>query len=249
MAAASDRTDPIDPTKPTREIPTMSDARQLLDALLGSLGESSSFAAFGSVAPVLPGLEVKGVGPIGTPIAEADAKRLIAKATQAPYGRGEETIVDTEVRRVWQIEPSQFVLRNAEWNAHLESIVDATKQELGIGEKVNCRSSTSCSFTKRAASSRPTAIPKRQPACSPRWSSACRRVTKGERSSSSTRAERPRSSSAATAPNSRPNTLPSTQTASTRSLPLQPGTGSASFTICAGREKTAAFGATPRSLS
>ena len=84
----------------------MADARQALEKLLGALGESFQFATSGSLTPTLPGLEVKGVGAIGTPVSAADAKRLISKATQAPYGRGEKTLVDTNVRRVWQIEPS-----------------------------------------------------------------------------------------------------------------------------------------------
>jgi hypothetical protein len=114
----------------------MADSKEALGALLDSLGESVQFATAGAVAPVLPGLYVKGVGSIGAPVTEADAKRLIAKATQAPYGRGEETIVDTDVRRVWQIEPAQFSLRNAAWNAHLEEIVAAVKQDFGIHRKV-----------------------------------------------------------------------------------------------------------------
>ena len=59
----------------------MADARQALDKLLGELGESTQFATSGSLTPVLPGLEVRGVGPIGCPVAAADAKRLIAKAS------------------------------------------------------------------------------------------------------------------------------------------------------------------------
>lgn len=81
----------------------MANVRESLEQLLGSLGESSQFVASGAVPPVLPGLEVKGIGPIGCPVAAADVKRLIANANQAPYGRGEETIVDTKVRRVWQL--------------------------------------------------------------------------------------------------------------------------------------------------
>jgi hypothetical protein len=84
----------------------MADARQALEQLLGNLGESSLFAISDTLTPVLPGLEVKGVGSIGFPLAPAQAKQLIAKATQALYGRGAATIVDTGVRRVWQIEPS-----------------------------------------------------------------------------------------------------------------------------------------------
>src|SRR5260370_27311353 len=110
----------------------MADARQALKKLLATLGESCQFATSGSLTPVLPGLEVEGIGSIGFPVAAADAERLIAKATQAPYGRGEATIVATDVRRVWQIEPSEFVLRNAEWNTHVATIVDAVKEEFGI---------------------------------------------------------------------------------------------------------------------
>jgi 2OG-Fe(II) oxygenase superfamily len=117
----------------------MANARQALEKLLGALGDASQFATSGSLTPVLPGLEVKGVGSIGCPVSAADAQRLIAIADQAPYGRGEETIVDTDVRRVWQIEPSRFVLRNADWNAHLTATVDAVKQDFGIGQKVNPR--------------------------------------------------------------------------------------------------------------
>ena len=115
----------------------MPDARRTLEELLYALGESSQFVTSGGIAPVLPGLDVKGVGPIGFPVTPADAQRLIAKATQAPYGRGEATIVDTDVRRVWQIEPSQFTLRNSEWQTFVATIVDAAKREFGIHQKVS----------------------------------------------------------------------------------------------------------------
>ena len=115
----------------------MPDARQTLEELLNALGESSQFVTSGGMAPVLPGLEVKGVGPIGFPVTPEDAQRLIAKATQAPYGRGEATIVDTDVRRVWQVEPSQFTLRNSEWQTFVATIVDAAKREFGVHQKVS----------------------------------------------------------------------------------------------------------------
>jgi predicted 2-oxoglutarate/Fe(II)-dependent dioxygenase YbiX len=117
----------------------MEEAMRELQDLLDGLGESIEFATSGILAPVLPGLEVEGVGSIGTPISPADAKRLIAHASQAPYGRGEETIVDTSVRNVWQIEPSQLVPRNAEWNSHLASIVAEVKEVFGIRHKVEAK--------------------------------------------------------------------------------------------------------------
>jgi predicted 2-oxoglutarate/Fe(II)-dependent dioxygenase YbiX len=114
----------------------MTDYAAKLQSVLEGIGESSRFVAVGRVPPVLPGLDVKGVGLVGTPVTAADARRLIEQASQAPFGRGEETIVDTSVRRVWQIEPSKFKLRNLDWNAFLDGIVGAVKQELGIGQKV-----------------------------------------------------------------------------------------------------------------
>jgi hypothetical protein len=65
----------------------MADKIQELWKVLGALGESSQFVATGSLSAILPGLEVKKVGPIGIPVSQADAKRLIKAASQAPYGR------------------------------------------------------------------------------------------------------------------------------------------------------------------
>lgn len=115
----------------------MVEARRALQQLLAGLGEASQFVSVGQLPAVLPGLEVKGVGPIGVPVTSADAKRLIARASQAPYGRGEATIVDRDVRRVWQLGPSQFALRNAAWNEGLAGVVDAVKRDLGIRRKVS----------------------------------------------------------------------------------------------------------------
>lgn len=114
----------------------MIETRQALQQLLAGLGEAARFESVGQLPAVLPGLDVKGIGPIGVPVRPADAKRIIGTARQAPYGRGEATIVDTDVRRVWQLEPSQFTLRNAAWNEALAGVVDAVKRDLGLRGKV-----------------------------------------------------------------------------------------------------------------
>src|SRR2546426_806022 len=113
------------------EVHVMSPLVSQLLKVLESLGESSQFCTAGSLAPVLPGLEVEGIGNVGVPVSEADARRLIERASQAPYGRDEATIVDTNVRRVWQLEPRQFSLRNAAWGEFVCGIVDAVRKEFG----------------------------------------------------------------------------------------------------------------------
>ena len=131
--------------------PTVSKLLEVLE----SLGLSSQFCASGSLTPVLPGLEVDGVGKVGVPVSAADAQRLIAQAAQAPYGRGDATIVDTKVRQVWQLEPRQFAL-------------PACARSSASPKK----SSTSCTsswFTSQGVFSRRTVTRRRYRICSPRW--------------------------------------------------------------------------------
>ena len=103
---------------------------------LDSLDDSPKFCVSGSVNPVLPGLEVEGVGGVGLPIQATEAKKLIKHASQAPYGRGEETIVDSNVRRVWQIDPAHFALQNPEWGTLLSGILKTIKSEFGINDSI-----------------------------------------------------------------------------------------------------------------
>lgn len=109
--------------------------QQLLD-VLDSLDTAAQFCTAGSLPPVLPGLQVQGVGEIGVPVQPAQAQQLMQQAVLAPYGRGEETIVDPAVRRVWQIEPAQCSLHNPAWQTFMAGIVDTVKQDFGIDDEV-----------------------------------------------------------------------------------------------------------------
>ena len=109
--------------------------QQLLDAL-GNLMESISFSASGKCPFVLPGLTIDGINEIAFPVSKSSARSLIKQARQAPYGRGEETIVDTDVRRVWQLEPDQFRLENPQWQSLVSEVANSVKSEFGINQNV-----------------------------------------------------------------------------------------------------------------
>jgi hypothetical protein len=49
----------------------------------------------------------------------------------APYGRGEETIVDTSVRNVWQIAPGKVKIGGKSWATNFENILSRVKAGLG----------------------------------------------------------------------------------------------------------------------
>src|SRR3954468_10398209 len=92
------------------------------EAALGKLRQAlrkvdrpGTFCASGSVPAILPGLEVEGLGPVGLPLTVRQAKELKKLCHQAPYGKGEQTLVDTSVRRVWRLGPDRFALTNPAW--------------------------------------------------------------------------------------------------------------------------------------
>jgi predicted 2-oxoglutarate/Fe(II)-dependent dioxygenase YbiX len=105
-----------------------------LIALMDQVQTSGAFSVGGTLPSILPGLHVNGVGPIGLPLTEHQAKALIQVSELAPYGRGEETIVDPEVRRSWQLSADDFALGNPQWNEALRAAVDQIGKELGLSD-------------------------------------------------------------------------------------------------------------------
>lgn len=104
--------------------------------LLGSVKTPGDFYAAGVCAMHAPLLRVKGVGPIALPLLAAQAEQLIAVAERAPYGRGEETLLDTQVRRSWQISAECVRIEGSRWQAALQSIVERAALGLGAGAGV-----------------------------------------------------------------------------------------------------------------
>ena len=74
-----------------------------LAAVLGKVRRPGDFFAAGTTELLAPLLEVERVGPVALPLLPIQARELIGVADPAPYGRGEQTVVDPAVRRCWQI--------------------------------------------------------------------------------------------------------------------------------------------------
>ncbi len=108
------------------------------DKLLKALSEvdrPGDFCTYGDRPLVMPGLEVDKMGVVGLPLTKPHARKLIKLCRQAPYGKGTETVVDTDVRRVWELDPAQFQLTNPKWDEFIASIVDDVKETLGLGRQ------------------------------------------------------------------------------------------------------------------
>ena len=81
-----------------------------LAKILPTIRRPGDFYATGTVEMFAPNFEVDGVGRISLPLLPVQAEQLVAVATRAPYGCGEETVVDINVRRTWQIDADRIYL-------------------------------------------------------------------------------------------------------------------------------------------
>jgi predicted 2-oxoglutarate/Fe(II)-dependent dioxygenase YbiX len=114
----------------------MSSIADQLAVLLSTVRTPGDFYVAGTTELLLPRLAVDGVGPIALPLLPAQAAQLIAVAQRAPYGRGAQTLVDTAVRRTWQIGADRVRIEGKSWPRTLEGIVARAAAGLGVTEPV-----------------------------------------------------------------------------------------------------------------
>ncbi len=105
---------------------------QKIMSAIDDIDRPTSYCAGGLLSGILPGLEIKGVGPIALPLIKSQAMLIKNQATQAPYGKGEETIVDSSVRRVWEVDAEHVSLNNPEWNKLVQKAIKAFRNEVGL---------------------------------------------------------------------------------------------------------------------
>ncbi len=102
---------------------------------LQSVERPGSYAVGGFCQMPLPSLSINDAI-VGIPLTESQIKSIVDLSTQAPFGRGEKTIVDTSFRRTWQLNPTQFSIRNPQWSKQLQHLLINVKDGLGCN---NCK--------------------------------------------------------------------------------------------------------------
>jgi predicted 2-oxoglutarate/Fe(II)-dependent dioxygenase YbiX len=119
----------------TRTAKAPTDFQHKLLGALAQVDRPGSVFVSGDLPLTMPGLEVDQVGAIRLPLGSTQARQLIKQCSQAPYGKGTQTLVDTDVRRVWELDPEQFKLTNPKWNDLVSSITGEVQQALGLEER------------------------------------------------------------------------------------------------------------------
>lgn len=110
-----------------------------LTEILRTIRCDGDYYASGSTEISPPNLEVEGVGLISLPFQQAQLEQLIARAERAPFGRGEHTVIDTDVRRTWQIGAEHLHFGGRNWPATLARIVASASAGLGVADPVSAQ--------------------------------------------------------------------------------------------------------------
>ncbi len=105
--------------------------RRLLESLK-KVDRPGTFCTSGRLPATLPGLEVAGLGSVALPLDKRQATALKKLSRQAPYGKGLRTLVDTDVRRVWEIDAAQVSTVNPEWASIVARAVMTAQSDLGL---------------------------------------------------------------------------------------------------------------------
>lgn len=113
----------------------------LIGDLEGVLDGDFDFAgsyACGQTLPQAPNpcLNIASMGLVGLPLKERDAREIIACSSRAPYGHGERTVVNADVRDTWEIEPAKIKFDNPAWPQYVQDLsVNVVCKALGVSQK------------------------------------------------------------------------------------------------------------------
>lgn len=102
-----------------------------LEAVLSGVKQPGDFFVCGAMEMPMPRVEVEGAGTLSFPVPDAQIAAIVRRAERAPYGKREDTIVDTSVCKVWQIDPGKLKIGGKSWTANFESLLSKVKTGLG----------------------------------------------------------------------------------------------------------------------
>ncbi|KAL8991463.1 MAG: hypothetical protein Q9177_000135 [Variospora cf. flavescens] len=104
-----------------------------LRRLISGVHASGSFAACGTIDSfVNPGIYIDPIGIVRLPLSVEDAQALAQTSYKAPFGKGNETLVDESVRKTWQIDAANVRILNQDWQLCLDRILERVAEGLGI---------------------------------------------------------------------------------------------------------------------
>jgi hypothetical protein len=107
-------------------------ASERLAALLGTLASAGSFSARRTAPAGDLSIEVRGIGPLGLPVPDAQARQLCQIGRPARYGQSERTLLDPRVRDTWEVPLSRVRIDKRRWAKTLHPVLERLRRDLGL---------------------------------------------------------------------------------------------------------------------
>jgi len=104
-------------------------------AALESSETSGSFCTNKNVNSTNFDIKFNKIGALAFPIQETQIQALISIAQPAKFGWKDQTILDKEVRNVWEISKSKVKIGKKQWEAKIEPLLEKFKIDLGLPKK------------------------------------------------------------------------------------------------------------------
>lgn len=103
-----------------------------LKAAIDAIETCGDFATMKQYAQYAnPGLQINDTL-INLPLDPAQVSVIREASRQAPFGRGDQTLVDTSVRSTWELNVSQFHIANPAWEDFIAGVLRDVSQGLGM---------------------------------------------------------------------------------------------------------------------
>lgn len=115
---------------------------EILKKALTKVDRPGVFCTYGKTPFIIPGLRIKGkeLGNVGFPLQKEQAEKIKKLANHAPFGKGMETVMDLNVRNVWELDPADIVIDNPEWENMLRAVTANIGKALGVNKSISCHS-------------------------------------------------------------------------------------------------------------
>jgi len=107
-----------------------------LETVLSGVRQPGDFFVCGAMELPMPRVEIEGAGTLSFPVPDPQIAAIVKRAERAPYGKGESTIVDASVRKVWQISAGHVRIGGKSWNVNFENILSKVKTGLGCNDAI-----------------------------------------------------------------------------------------------------------------
>ena len=110
---------------------TFDERLSALSELISSIDRPGDYCVYGRFHTPMPRIWNNATGVLAFPLQPAQLQDLIALGERAPYGRGEETVLDRSVRDCWQLSPDQISVAGETWGETFNRILNRAAEGLG----------------------------------------------------------------------------------------------------------------------